>query len=377
MPRDLTPAGRARVEEVARTHLARGWHSGAQVAVYLDGAPVLDLRLGTAAGADARLLWFSATKPLTAAATLMLVERGQIALDTPIAEVWPAFAAGGKRACTVRHVLTHRGGFPAFPPDFDWARIDDWGAAAAATAALPARWTPGAEVGYHPVTYGFALGEVIRRVDGRTPRDFLAQEVFGPLGMDASLGLAGGGLGGAGLDGAAGVRFVPPRAMSEVTFEDPEGIEARTSDIVRRFTLPSTLRGQLPAANAVGTAEALARFMAMLAGGGVLSGGSSGGVRLLRPDTVAAMTSVQAAADLDRTSGLPSSYGLGLLAGGIFAPFDRPGVFGHGGQQCTIAFADAALGLGAAYVTDGLHDPLVVQLRTEEFAQAVFEACGA
>ena len=362
MARDLTHAGRARIQEVARAHLARRWHSGAQVAVYRDGALALDLRLGAAAGADARLLWFSATKPLTAVATLMLVERGQIALDTPIAEVWPAFAAGGKAACTLRHVLTHRGGFPAFPPDFDWARIDHWDAVAAATAALPAQWPPGLEVGYHPVTYGFALGEVIRRVDGRMPRDFLAQELFGPLGMDASLG----------LDLAAGARFVPPRAMSEVTFEDPDGVEARTTDIVRRFTLPSTLRGQLPAANAIGTAEALARFMAMLAGGGAL-----GGTRLLCADTVEAMTSVQATADLDRTTGLPSSYGLGLIAGGIFAPFDRPGVFGHHGQQCTIAFGDAALGLGAAYVADGLHDPLVVQLRAEEFSQAVFEACEA
>jgi len=231
----------------------------------------------------------------------------------------------------------------------------------AATAALEAQWEPGTDVGYHPVTYGFALGEVIRRVDGRAPRDFLAQEIFAPLGMDASLG----------LDPVAGARFIAPHAMSEVTFEDPEGTERRTSDIVRRFTLPSTLRGQLPAANTIGTAEALARFMAMLAGGGAL-----GDARILRPETVEAMTSVQVTADLDRTSGLPSSYGFGLLVGGTFAPFDRPGVFGHGGQQCTIAFGDAASGLGVAYVTNGLHDPLVVQLRIEEMAQAVFEACG-
>ncbi len=365
MPRDLSPAGRARIEEIARTHLERGWHDGAQLAVYRDGGLLLDLRVGSAASddrSDARLLWFSATKPLTAVATMILVERGVIGLDTPLVEVWPEFDAHGKAACTVRHVLTHQGGFPVFPHDFDWAHIDDWDAVTAATAALPAQWEPGTDVGYHPVTYGFALGEAIRRVDGRTPREFLAEEVFGPLGMNASLGLDEAAL--------ASARFVAPRAMSEVTFDDPLGTEARTSDIVRRFTLPATLRGQLPAANAIGTAEALARFMAMLAGGGAL-----GGTRILRPETVEAMTTAQVMADLDRTTGLPASYGLGLFVGGIFAPFDRPGVFGHSGQQCTIAFGDAAHGLGAAYVTNGLHDPLVVQLRTEEFAQAVFEAC--
>ncbi|MEX2446897.1 MAG: serine hydrolase domain-containing protein, partial [Dehalococcoidia bacterium] len=123
MPRGLTEAGRARIEAVAREHLARGWHTGAQLAVYRDGALALDLRLGEAARPDARLLWFSATKPVTAVAVLMLAERGQLDLDAPIAEVWPEFAAGGKQACTARHVLTHRGGFPVFPPDFDWARI--------------------------------------------------------------------------------------------------------------------------------------------------------------------------------------------------------------------------------------------------------------
>lgn len=357
--RGLTAAGRARVEAVVREHLARGWHGGAQLAVYRDGALALELRLGEAAAPGARMLWFSATKPLTAVAVLMLVERGRLDLDAPIAALWPEFAAGGKERCTVRHVLTHRGGFPVFPPDFDWARIDDWGAVTAATAALPALWPPGAAVGYHPLTYGFALGEVIRRVDGRMPRDFLAQELFAPLGMEAALG----------TDDPA--HIVPLRAMSEVTFLDPEGSERRTSEIVRRFMLPTTLRAQLPAANGIGTAEALARCYAMLAQGGAL-----GAVRLLRPETVAEMTRVQAATDRDRSTTLPASYGLGCFVGGVFAPFDRPGVFGHPGQQCAIGYADPALGLAVAYVTNGLHDPLVVQLRTEETAQAIVEACA-
>lgn len=258
-PRGLTDAGRARIDEVARAHFERGWHPGAQLGIYRDGFPVLDLRLGDAAPPGMRLEWFSATKPVTAVAIHILAERGALDLDMPIASVWPEFAQGGKGACTVRHVLTHQGGFPVFPVDFPPERIPDWEVVTAATAALPARWEPGAAIGYHPVTYGFALGEVIRRVDGRMPRDFFAQEIFGPLGMEASLG----------VDDVSVV--APPRAMSEVTFEDPEGTERRTSRIAILFGSPNVLRAQVPAANGIGTAEALARFYAMLEQGGALT----------------------------------------------------------------------------------------------------------
>ena len=325
MPRALSAAGMRDIEAVVRSHLAQGWQSAAQVAVYRDGVRCLDLRLRAdgVGGAvpmvpEARMLWFSATKPLTALCALILIERGVIGLDTRIAEVWPAFTQGGKGACTVRHVLTHQGGFPVFPADFDWSCIDDWDAVTAATAAIEAAWAPGTAIGYHPVTYGFALGEVIRRIDGRMPRDFMREELFTPLGMDAALGV--------GADGDTSA-VVPVVAESEVTWDDPAGSERRTSAMVERFNAAPTLRGQLPAANAVGTAEALARFYALLAGGGALDG-----VRLLRPETVQAATSVQAATEADRTSGFPAAYGLGFLVGG-YPPLDQPGGFGHFGQQ--------------------------------------------
>ena len=305
------------------------------------------------------MLWFSTTKPVTAVAIHMLVERGLLDLDAPIAEVWPEFAQGGKERCTTRHVLTHQGGFPVLPADFDWERMDDWEAVVTATAAISAVWEPGTDTGYHPVTYGFALGEVIRRVDSREPRKFMREEIFEPLGMAASLGTGD-------LD-----HVCMPQAMSEVTMADPEGTERRTSDIVRRFSMVSTLRGQLPAANGIGTAEALARFYAMLVNGGELDG-----VRLLRTETVAEVTRVHVEADLDRTSMLPSSYGLGFAVGGIWPPFDTPGVFGHGGQQCAISWGDPKTGLAVAYMTNGLHDPYVVQVRTEGMLHLTREACA-
>jgi CubicO group peptidase (beta-lactamase class C family) len=362
--RGLTTEGIAAIGELARDHVEDGWHHAAQLAVYRDGELQLDLALG-GASKENRLLYFSATKSLTAVAVLALVERHELTLDTPIAEVWPEFGGGGKTACTVRDVLTHRGGFPVFPPDYDWTRIDDWEAVTAATAALPAEWEPGTDTGYHPVTYGFALGEVIRRVDGREPREFMRDVIFEPLGMDCSLGIE---------SSEERDRVVLTVAMSEVTFDDPEGSEARTTGIVERFRMSATLRGQLPAANAVGTAEALARFYSMLERRWNESEDFAG-VCPISSTLVQLATSVQNAVDFDRTSHLPSSYGLGFLIGGAFAPFDEPDVFGHSGQQCVASYADPHRGLAVAYVTNGLQDPLTVQLRTEQMAEAIIEAC--
>ncbi len=364
-PRTLPATGVRAVEAVAREHLERGYHSASQLAVYRDGTLVLDLRLGERAPGramdrEARMLWFSATKPLTAVCVLMLAERGRLDLDRPIAEVWPEFAQGGKAACTPRHVLTHQGGFPVFPPDFDWARIGDWDTVTNATAALPALWPPGTAIGYHPVTYGFALGELIRRVDGRMPREFMRDELCAPLGLDASLG----------VDQANLDSVVRVRAMSEVTFDDPEGSERRTSDVVARFNAPATLLAQLPAANAIGTAEALARFYAMLERGGTLDG-----VRILRPETVREATRVQVTTERDRSSGYPASYGLGFIVGPGFGPLDQPGAFGHFGQQSTVGYGDPERGLAVAYLTNGLHDPATVAIRHAEVAAALVGAC--
>jgi CubicO group peptidase (beta-lactamase class C family) len=256
-------------------------------------------------------------------------------------------------------VLTHQGGFPVFPHEFDWSRSGDWQAVTEATARLQAVWAPGTAVGYHPVTYGFVLGELVRRVDGRMPRAFLRDEVFAPLGAALTLGVE--------PDEIASV--VPIEAISEVTWDDPEGSERRTSEIVARFNAPATLTAQIPAANIIGTAEGMARCYAMLQQGGVL-----GGVRVLRAETVAEATRVQVATEADRTSGFPAAYGLGFLVGG-FPPLDQPGAYGHFGQQSSVGYVDPVRGLAVGFVTNGLHDPATVALRHAEVAAAVIAAC--
>ncbi|MGE0227187.1 MAG: serine hydrolase domain-containing protein [Dehalococcoidia bacterium] len=368
--RGLTDGGRARVEDLFAQQLEAGWHPGAQLAVVRDGALVLELAGGVVAPGrrltrDDPMLLFSATKPIAAVCVHLLHDRGRLSYDTPVASFWPQFGQGGKRQVTVRHVLTHQGGFPQLAHDFDWSRVDDWAYATAQTATIPAAWKPGAAVGYHPVTYGWALGEVVRRVDGRMPRDFMRDEVFTPLGIEDSISL--------GLSGARVADRVPVYAMSEETRHDPAGDLHATSRIVEVFNTEAMARAQAPAVNGYGTATALASFYA-----GLLPRES--GRPLLRPETLTEATRVQAETARDRTQDVPKRYGLGFYLSGLegdpFDYHDGPGVFGHAGQQSSVAYADPRYGLAVAYITNGLQAPGVVTRRMAEMASAIRDACA-
>ncbi len=368
--RGMSADGIARVESLFEQQLAVGWHPGAQLAVFRDGVLALELTGGLAAPGrrltrDDPMLLFSATKPIAAACVHLLHERGRLSYDTPVASFWPQFAHGGKRAATVRHVLTHQGGFPQLAYDFDWGRVDDWAYVTAQTASISAAWKPGAAVGYHPITYGWALGEVVRRIDGRLPREFMRDEVFAPLGIADSISL--------GLSGARVADRVPVYAMSEETRHDPTGSLGATSRIVEVFNTEAMARAQAPAVNAYGTARALARFYAALLP-------SAPGRPLLRLATIEESTREQVETARDRTQDVPKRYGLGFYVSGLRGdPFDYhegPGVFGHAGQQSSVGYADPRYGLAVAYITNGLQAPGIVTRRMAEMAAALREACG-
>lgn len=368
--RGLTADGIRRVEAVFEDHLEAGWHPGAQLAVFRDGALVLERaggigQPGRSLNASDPMLLFSATKPIMAACLHLLHERGRLSYETPVASFWPEFAHGGKRRVTIGHVLTHQGGFPQLGHDFDWTRVDDWSYVTAQTAAIPAAWKSGTAVGYHPVTYGWALGEVLRRIDGRMPRDFMHDEVFAPLGIADAVSL--------GLTGERIAQRVPVYAMSEETRHDPTGSVRATSRIVEVFNTEAMARAQAPAVNGYGTARALARFYAALLP-------TAPGRPLLRPGTVEEAVRTQVETALDRTQSVPKRYGLGFYLSGLegdpFDYHDGPGVFGHAGQQSSVGYADPRYGLAVAYITNGLQAPEIVTRRMAEMAAAVRAACG-
>jgi CubicO group peptidase (beta-lactamase class C family) len=367
--RGLTPEGLAKIHALFELHLELGYHPGAQLAVYRDGVLVVELAGGEAESgrvltACAPMLLFSATKPITAACIHLLVERGLVGYDTTVASIWPRFGEGGKEDVTVRHVLTHQGGFPQLPHDFDWDLVTDWEYVTGQTAAIPAAWRPGTAVGYHPITYGWALGEVLRRVDGRMPREFMRDEIFEPLGIADVISL--------GLEPGETAQRVPVFAMSEETRHDPEGVTRSTSKITEVFNIEAMALAQAPAVNAYGSARALARFYASLLP-------TAPGAMLLRPETVEEASRVHSETVCDRTQDVPKRYGLGFYLSGLEGdPFDYhqgPGVFGHAGQQSSVGYADPRYGLAVAYITNGLQSPAIVTRRMSEMAAALREAC--
>lgn len=371
-PRGLTDAGCAAVQALFFEQIARGWHPGAQLAVYRDGEPVFDLAGGDAApgrplDAGARMLLFSSTKPIMAVCIHMLHERGLLDYDHKVGRYWPDFGRDGKERATIRHILLHQGGCPQLPADFDWSRVADWEYVTGETAALPAAWTPGTATGYHTLTFGWILGEVLRRIDGRTPRDFMRDEIFRPLGIEGEISL--------GLDEAALPERVPVHAMSEVTRRDPTGAEGATSRIAAAFNQDEVARAQIPAANGYGTARALARFYSTLGQGGILDG-----ARLLLPETVAYATRAHGETRHDRSQEAPKRYGLGYyvsgLAGDPFDYHDGGGVYGHSGQQSSAGYVDTRFGLAVAYVTNGLQHPEITVRRMAEMAAELRHACA-
>src|SRR5215217_5814522 len=164
---------------------------GGALAVYWRGGLVLDLAGGYAdtqrgelVGTETLFPIFSGTKPFAAVALWQQIERGRLGLDEPVASVWPAFGRNGKDQVLVRHVLSHRGGFPTTPPELTPDRWGDWDAAMAAVAAMPLEHEPGTVSAYHFLTQQWVCAELVCRLDGRGYRDYLRGEIIGPLGMD-------------------------------------------------------------------------------------------------------------------------------------------------------------------------------------------------
>jgi CubicO group peptidase (beta-lactamase class C family) len=350
------------VEALFRQQLDEGLHPGASLAVYRHGRLALELYGGLADRESGRpvtpetlFVLFSSTKPLSAVCLHVLLERGRFELDDPVARYWPDFAHNGKAAVTIRHVLTHSGGFPQQPPELPPGKWGDWNAVVRAMEEIELMWKPGQDTGYHPLNFGWVVGELVRRIDGRPIAQFLREEVTEPLGMnDTYLGLP------AELEG---------RVARLYTMDDEVDPQAAAT-----FNRPEVQRAVIPAGGGIATARDLARFYAMLAAGGVLDG-----TRVLSPESVERATTVQVEVKKDRSLGIPMRWALGFHLGGnrvdLFGYDTNPHAFGHGGHGSSVGWADPDLGLAVAIITNGLRGAAGHALRAAALSDAVGKAC--
>ncbi|HUR78462.1 MAG TPA: serine hydrolase domain-containing protein [Acidimicrobiales bacterium] len=350
-----------------------GWHVGVQLAVWRDGEPLLTLaqgvaRPGVAMTDDSLIAWFSGTKLVTATAVVQLWDRGLLDLDQTVASVIPEFSAHGKEAVTIAHLLTHTGGFRRLGGTgnmFVGGIEPEALSQAIYESPLEDGWVPGARAGYHPVTGFHVLGEIVRRVDGRSFEAYVSEEIFERLGMADSW-----------------VTMPPERVRAYgdriVTMHDTAVSPPR---ILPRFLKDTGFGWVEPSGSAVGPMTDLVRLAEALRRSGEL-----GGERILSPQAVSAMTRRVRAGMRDETFGAVMDWGLGAMVNSWHyahqaTPYgygDHAGrdAFGHGGRQCCLVFADPEHGLSVAFAANGMPGEANNQRRTQPVITALYEDLG-
>lgn len=384
-----TAPGFEGVREAFAANLAGGQEVGAAIGVYLHGRKVVDLWGGIADPETGRhwerdtlQVVFSTTKGVTAACAHLLSQWGELDLDAPVAEYWPEFAANGKDRVPVRWLLTHQAGLPAIDHPITPAEAIAWHPMVTALAAQRPFWEPGTEHGYHAHTYGWLVGEVVRRVTGRSLGTFLAEEIAAPLGLDLWIGLPEterhrvSRIVAAPLDLDALARIdldALPEPAREVmgAYADPTSLTRRSMAVVTpplNHDDPDEQAAEMPSTNGICTARALARFYAALIG-------EVDGHRILASDTLAAATAEQVSGT-DRVLRVPVRIGTGFGLPTPDAFWYSPTAFGFPGYGGSLGFADPANGLAFGYVMNHIQED-VPDRRAATLLDAVHSAIKA
>jgi CubicO group peptidase (beta-lactamase class C family) len=297
---------------------------------------------------DTICLVFSAAKGPTATCIHRLVETGQLDIDLPIAHYWPEFGCNGKQGITTRLVLSHQAGLAAVDGDLTLEQVLAWEPVVAAIAAQAPDWEPGTRHGYHARSFGWILGELIRRISGESPGAYLARHICAPLGLRYWVGLPAQEL-------PHCATLVPPEGGSD-TVAALLGADSLTARVMsgpsglfgynEMWNRPEVLAAEMPSSNGVGDARSLARFYAALID-------AVDGVRLLGEEQLA-RACVQQVRGPDAVIFHETCFGLGYALQPALAPGAGPHSFGHPGAGGCLAFADPDAQLGFAYVMNAM-----------------------
>lgn len=359
----------ARVRDVFSENLTTRGELGASVAVVLEGRLVVDLWAGWCDKARTRP-WakdtianvFSTTKGLTALVALRLVDRGLLDLDAPIARYWPELGAG-RGGAPVRWLLSHRIGLPALREPMPTEAFFDWAKMTTALETEAPWWTPGERHAYHAITYGWLVGEIIRRASGKTMGALLREEIAGPLGADAYVGLD------ASFDArVAEIRNAPPPPPGEPNLvarimSSPTSMAARAFANPPAMTISTTVNSRAfraieqPAVNGHANARALATIY-------------GAAHALLSPESLARCSTEESRGD-DEVLGVETRFGHGFMLATDGMRMG-PRAFGHVGAGGSVGFADPELRLAFGYVMNKMAAHVTMDPRAQALADATY-----
>ncbi len=366
---------------------------GASVCVNIDGVSKVDLwgGLRESSGAVSGAAWeqdtisivFSCTKAATALCAHMLIDRGELDLDARVTDYWPEFGQNGKQDVTVRMMLNHSVGLPALREPVKPGGYYDWDYMIARLSAEEPFWEPGTRNGYHMITFGWTVGELVRRVSDRSLGTFFRQEVAEPLGIDFWIGL-------------------PEEHESRVAPMIPwlPGPDTPQTDFTRALLTDPKSIAHLSLLNSGGHMPDLREAHAAEIGGGggianaralagmfnpLACGGEHGGVRLLSADHVTRMSELSVATGVDATLLIPTRFALGFMRsmdnrhrehGYMESAIIGRQAFGHVGAGGSLGFADPECQLSFGYSMNQMGAGLLLNERGQSLVDAAYRSLG-
>ena len=363
----FTAPGFEPVQDAFEANFSEDKELGAGFAAFLDGELIVDLKGGyadrgkTTEWSDKTIVpIYSTTKPIAALTLASVIDALPAGYDTPVIDLWPEFGANGKDEVTIAQLVSHQAGLPGFVEPIDPALWLDPPACAAALAPLAPLWEPGSAHGYHPLTWGYLIGEIVRRIDGRSLGTVLREDIAGPAGIDFQIGTPA-------TDHDRVAEIMRPRALPDLG----EINDATRAAFLTKWSSPD--RGgaiwreiEIPSANGIGTAKAVAQLYGVYAHDGQLEG-----------ERVVPSTSFDALIQ-SRVKGqdlvLPyvTEFAAGVMRNNIGLYGPNPETLCHSGWGGSLALGDADRGLSAAYVMNRQSNSLQADPRATRLVQALY-----
>jgi CubicO group peptidase (beta-lactamase class C family) len=369
-----------RVKDVFVENFEKRNEVGAAAAVMLDGKSVVDIWAGHADREKTRP-WtrdtlvnvYSTTKGVSAICAHRLADKGLLDIDAPVENYWPEFAQAGKDKLPVRYLLSHQAGLAAVRKPLDDDALFNWNKMTTALAEQEPWWEPGTKHGYHALTFGYLVGEVIRRITGKTPGKYLREEIAGPLGLDLHIGLDA-------KDDARTGDMIPmpppgpgePNLFAEI-MKNPESVAFKAFMNPPNGMRPGMVNtrewraAEIPAANGHTTARSLAKLYGVLARGGELDG-----VRVMSKEQVA-QCSIEQSNGPDALLVINTRFSLGFMMsqpGASLGPNAKS--FGHPGAGGSLGYADPEAKIGFGYTMNKMHASLLIDPRATALIEAVY-----